>query len=108
MSLSYNTYLPQRMAVPTRQQAMRHLAPLPGGQYGAAYGDNARALSMESLSGFGRAADQANFEYDVAAHKGQQGLALSGLQNMAQEQQRQQDFGNRRLQTMLGALRGLM
>jgi hypothetical protein len=108
MSLTYNTHLPQRTAVPSRQQAMERMAPLPGAQFGAAYADNANALSSEGMDAYSRAADQANFSYAANAHQGQQGLALQGLQNMADEQQRAQQLGNSRLQTMMGALRGLM
>lgn len=106
MNLNYNSQLPQRVAIPTRQMAAQSMAPPPG-PFGAAYDDNARALSVEGLSNYNRAADQANFGYAAEARKGQQGLALQGLQNMAQDQQRQQQFENSRLQAMLGALRGL-
>lgn len=108
MKLTYNTQLPERTAVPSRQQARQRMQPLPGAQFGAAYGDNANALSAEGMSSYNRAADQANFGYAVNAHQGQQGLALQGLQNMAGEQQRAQQLGNARFQNMVGALRGLM
>jgi hypothetical protein len=108
MNLAYNTQLPQRTAVPSRQEATQRMAPLPGAQFGAAYADNANALSSEGMDAYNRSADQANFSYAANAHQGQQGLALQGLQNMAAEQQRAQQFDNSRLQTMLGALRGLM
>lgn len=105
MNLSYNTQLPPRMAVPSRPQASAW-APPPGG-FGAAYDDNARAMSTEAAGQYNRAADQANFGLASAYHRGRQGLALEGLQNMAQDQGRAQNLGNARLQTMLGALRGL-
>jgi hypothetical protein len=108
MRLTYNTNLPQRTAVPSRQQAAERMAPLPGRHFGAAYADNANALSAEGMSAYNRSADQANFGYAVEESRGRQGMALQGLQNMAAEQQRSQDLGNARLQTMLGALRGLM
>jgi len=108
MNFSYTSHLPQHTAVPSRQQAMDRMAPLPGAQFGAAYADNANAFAAEGLDAYNRSADQANFSYAANAHQGQQGLALQGLQNMAGEQQRAQQFDTGRLQTMLGALRGLM
>jgi hypothetical protein len=108
MNLTYNTNLPQRTAVPSRQQATQRMTPLPGAQFGAAYADNANAFATEGMDAYNRSADQANFSYAANAHQGQQGLALQGLQNMADEQQRSQQLGTARLQTMMGALRGLM
>jgi hypothetical protein len=76
-------------------------------QYGSNYGDLGRAYAMENAENYNRAADQANFAYDAQRMDMQQNLALGGLRNMAEEQQRQRDMGMSRLnnlRTALGAL----
>lgn len=108
MNLTYNTNLPSQPPVQDRDPALRGLAGAPQhSQYGSNYGDLNRAYAMENMGNYNRAADQANFNYAVERTGAQQGLALSGLRNMADEQQRQRDLSAGRLQnirSVLGAL----
>jgi len=109
MNLAYNTNLPFQPPVSDRSQALKGLASAPRHpQFGSSYGDLARAYSVENMDAYNRAADQANFNYDVARTGAQQGLALSGLRNMAEEQQRQRDLTAARLQNMRSALGALL
>lgn len=109
MNLSYNTQLPFQPPVQDRSPALKGLASAPRHpQYGSNYGDLTRAYSVENAGSYNRAADQANFNYDVARTGAQQGLALSGLRNMAEEQQRQRDLTSARLQNMRTALGALL
>lgn len=109
MNLSYNTHLPFSPPIQDRSPALQGLAAAPRmPQYGSNYGDLNRELAVENISAYNRAADQANFNYDVQRTGAQQGLALSGLRNMADEQQRQRDLGLARLQNMRTALGALL
>lgn len=109
MNLSYNTQLPFQPPVQDRSPALKGLASAPRHpQYGSNYGDLARAYAVENMSAYNRAADQANFGYDAARTGAQQGLALSGLRNMSEEQQRQRDLASARLQNMRTALGALL
>lgn len=109
MNLTYNTYLPFSPPVQDRSPALTGLAGAPRQpQYGSNYGDLNRQFAVENMSNYNRAADQANFNYDVARTGAQQGLALAGLRNMADQQQRQRDLGMARLQNMRTALGALL
>lgn len=109
MNLAYNTNLPWQPPVQDRQQALASLASAPRQpQYGSNYGDLNRAYAMENMDAYSRAADQANFAYDAQRTGMQQQLALGGLRNMAEEQQRQRDLGMNRLQNMRSALGALL
>lgn len=109
MNLTYNTHLPFQPPVQDRSAALRGLASAPQhAGYGSNYGDLNRELAVENMSNYNRAADQANFNYDVSRTAAQQGLALAGLRNMAEEQQRQRDLGMARLQNMRTALGALL
>lgn len=108
MNLQYSSQLPYQQPVPSRSQAAQRLTAPPMHGYGSAYADNMRALGSANLADYNRAADQANFGYAAEHMKGQQGLALQGLRNMADEQERATQLGTARLQNMVGALRGLM
>lgn len=107
--MQYQTQLPFQPPVQSRQPALSALAAaprVPG--YGSNYADLSRAYAAENMSNYNRAADQANFAYDAQRTGAQQGLALSGLSNMAQEQQRQRDLAAARLQNMRSALGALL
>jgi hypothetical protein len=109
MNLSYNTQLPFQPPVSDRSPALKGLASAPRHpQYGSNYGDLTRAYAVENMGAYNRAADQASFNYDVARTGAQQGLALGGLRNMAEEQQRQRDLTSARLQNMRTALGALL
>lgn len=109
MNLTYNTRLPFQPPVQDRSEALRGLAGAPRQPgYGSAYGDMNRQFAMENMSNYNRAADQANFNYDVSRAGAQQALALSGLRNMAEEQQRQRELGAARLNNLRSALGALL
>lgn len=109
MNLTYDTRLPSQPPVQNRQQALASLSAPPKHKgYGSNYGDLTREYAVENMSNYNRAADQANFAYDAQRTGAQQGLALSGLSNMAQEQQRQRDLASARLQNMRSALGALL
>ena len=109
MNLSYNTQLPFQPPAQDRSPALKGLAAAPRHpQFGSNYADLTRAYGAENAENYNRAADQANFGYDVARTGAQQGLALSGLRNMSEEQQRQRDMGMARLQNLRTALGALM
>jgi len=109
MQLAYNTNLPFQPPVQDRQQALAGLASMPKHmQYGSNYGDLGRAYAMENAENYNRAADQANFAYDAQRTGAQQALALGGLRNMAEEQQRQRDMGAARLNNLRSALGDLL
>lgn len=109
MNLTYNTNLPFQPPVSDRSQALGGLASAPRhAQYGSNYADLTRAYGAENAENYNRAAAQANFGYDVQRTGAQQGLALSGLRNMSEEQQRQRDLTSARLQNMRTALGALL
>jgi hypothetical protein len=109
MQLTYNTDLPWQPPVQDRQQALAGLASMPKhSQYGSTYTDLGRAYAMENAENYNRAADQANFAYDAQRTGAQQALALGGLRNMAEEQQRQRDMGMARLNNLRSALGALL
>lgn len=109
MNLNYDTRLPRQPPAPTRQPALQGLASAPDQPgYGSNYGDLNRAYAVENMRSYNRAADQANFAYDAQRTGAQQQLALGGLQNMAQEQQRQRDLAAGRLQNLQSALGALL
>jgi hypothetical protein len=109
MQLAYNTNLPFQPPVQDRQQALAGLASMPQHpQYGSNYGDLGRAYAVENVGSYNRAADQANFAYDAQRTGAQQALALGGLRNMAEEQQRQRELGAARLNNMRSALGALL
>lgn len=109
MNLAYNTYLPFQPPVQDRSLALTGLSGAPRqSQYGSNYGDLNRQFAVENIGNYNRAADQANFNYDVARTGAQQDLALAGLRNMADERQRQRDLGMARLQNMRTALGALL
>lgn len=108
-NLNYNTNLPYQPPAQDRGQALKGLASAPRhSQFGSNYGDLTRAYATENIGNYNRAADQANFSYDVQRTGSQQGLALSGLRNMAEEQNRQQALASARLQNMRSALGALL
>ena len=109
MNLTYNTNLPYQPPVQDRERVLASLASAPSQKgYGSNYADLNRSFAAENIANYNRAADQANFGYDVQRMGAQQQLALGGLQNMAEEQQRQRDLGAARLQNMRSALGALL
>lgn len=109
MNLSYNTQLPYAPPVQDRSAALGGLAAAPRHpQLGSAYGDLSRAYAVENMGNYNRNADQLNFGYESQRAAAQQGLALSGLRQMADEQQRQRDLTASRLQNMRSALGALL
>lgn len=109
MNAAYSSYLPFAPPIQDRAAALRGLADAPRHkQYGSAYGDIGRAYAMESQDNYNRAADQANFNYDVQRTGAQQSLALSGLRNMSEDLRRQRELAAARLGNMRGALNALL
>lgn len=109
MNLAYQTNLPYQPPVQDRSAALAGLAAAPRHQqFGSNYGDLSRAYAVENMDAYNRAADQANFNYNVQRTGAQQSLALSGLRSMAEEQQRQQDLGTARFQNLRTALGALL
>lgn len=100
--LRYTTQLPfEQPVADTRPAGLTPTSP-----YGQAYGRNhqdvlnhAGAINADS---YRRAAENVNNEYAAQQRAAQQGLALAGLQQMAQSQQNQQELANSRLNQMTG------
>lgn len=108
MNLQYHSDLGYSAPGSDREAARKAMLSPPRHGYGAAYGDNMRAMGDAAFSNYQRDADQANFNYAASHLQGQQGLALQGLQNLSQDQQRQVQMGASRFNDMIGALRGLV
>jgi hypothetical protein len=77
-------------------------------QFGSSYGDLNMAYGDENAENYSTAANRANFNYSAAQHGAQQGLALSGLQNMADARQQQNQLASGRLDAMRSALSALL
>lgn len=104
--LNYDTRLANRPPVPADMQAaalsgMKKQAP-------SAFGPNARDVYSSktgvNAANYARAADMANQQYAVAQQQAQQGLALAGLRQMADEQQAQNQYDNALVSGLLGGL----
>jgi hypothetical protein len=108
VNLQYNSNLPYSPPHGSRDEAAKRFMGAPNPGYGSAYADNMQAMGSANLSAYRRNADQADFDYAVGHHRGQQGLALSGLQNMDAQRQQAEQLQTGRLQNMVGALRALL
>jgi hypothetical protein len=104
MNLQYHSNLPTQPPRP----AQVDFTQVPVHGFGTTFADNMRSMGSANQAAYDRGADQAGFNYDVARMQGQQGLALSGLQNMAEEQNRDSQLQTGRLQNLVGALRNLL
>jgi len=106
-NLNYQSTLPSKQ--PGSMQALQGLRAAPNHpQFGSTYGDLNMAYGDENAENYSTAANRANFNYDAAQHGAQQGLALSGLQNMANARQQQGQLQSGRLNAMRSALSALL
>ena len=103
--LAYDTRLPEGTAIPQdmRAMAMRDLtARSPYAAYGQNHQDVLGYMGSAAADAYSRAADNANVQYAARQQAAQQGLALAGLQHMAQAKQSEQNLANSRLSQMTG------
>lgn len=110
-SANYQTFLPRQQPVTPQMQAnaLRDLgSPVPHPQYGSPFGDIMRARGAEGYEAYRRAGDLANTQHGTAFENAQQGLALQGLQNQAQDFQRQNQLETARLGNMRSLLSSLL
>lgn len=106
-SLNYQSTLPSQQ--PASMQALQGLRAAPRHpKFGSSYGDLTMAYGDENAENYSTAANRANFNYSAAQHGAEQGLALSGLQNMANARQQQHQLQAGRLDTMRSALSALL
>lgn len=77
-------------------------------KFGSSYGDLTMAYGDENAENYSTAANRANFNYSAAQLGAEQGLALAGLQNMANARQQQNQLQAGRLDTMRSALSALL
>ena len=106
-NLNYQSTLPSKQ--PASMQALQGLRAAPNHpQFGSTYGDLNMAYGDENAENYSTAANRANFNYDAEQHGGQQRLALSGLQNMADARQQQGQLQSGRLNAMRSALSALL
>ena len=108
MSLNYRTELPYQQPVADTQPA----GLTPKSPYAARYGRNHQDVlnyvGSMNADAYRRAAENVNNEYAARQRSAQQGLALAGLQQMAQAQQNQTDLANSRIQQMTGFANSLL
>lgn len=108
MSLNYRTELPYQQPVSDTQPAgITPVSPY-GKKYGRNHQDVLNYVGSINADAYRRAAENVNDEYASRYRSTQQGLALAGLQQMAQSQQNQADLANSRLQQMTGFASGLL
>lgn len=101
--LTYNTQLPFDQPAPNPQRGMEAMQPRsPYGAFGSNHQDVLDYVGAMNAEKYGRAAESMNADYAAKQRAAQQGLALAGLQQMAQAQQNQQELSNSRLQQMTG------
>lgn len=106
-NLNYQSTLPSKQ--PGSMQALQGLRAAPKHpKFGSSYGDLNMAYGDENAENYSTAANRANFNYDAAHQGAQQGLALSGLQNMANTRQQQHQLEASRLDAMRSALSALL
>lgn len=91
-----------------RSEAMDGMRRKSPWKYPSQHGDIMRALGQENAVNFDRAATKANTDYQLEQQKAERELALSGLGQMAQAQQQQQQLANSRMQSALGMYSGLL
>jgi hypothetical protein len=104
--LTYDTRLAERPPIPADMQqaaldGMRRQAPM---QFGQNAKDVYLSKSGVNAANYARAADMANQQYAVAHQNAQRGLALAGLQQMANEQQAANQYDNAVVSSVLGGL----
>jgi hypothetical protein len=107
--LTYNTQLPFEQPISDIRQGMEAMKPRsPYTQFGQNHQDVLNYVGSMNADAYGRAAENVNNQYAAQQRAAQQGLALAGLQQMAQAQQQQQDLSNSRLSQMTGFANSLL
>lgn len=108
MMLNYKTQLPFEQPISDTQPA----GLVPTSPYGRAYGRNHQDVlnyaGAMNADAYRRAAENVNNNYAAQQRAAQQGLALAGLQQMAQSQQNRQELANSRLNQMTGFASSLL
>lgn len=106
--LSYNTKLPYQQPISDTQPAGLVPTSPYGSQYGRNHQDVLNYVGSMNADAYRRAAEGVNNDYAAQQRAAQQGLALAGLQQMAQAQQNQRDMANNRLGQMTGIANSLL
>jgi hypothetical protein len=112
MMLTYNTQVASRPPASEQDMQRARAAMLAPSPYTAAYGRNhadvTRALGDANYSGYRRAADRANADYGAAFTEARGQTVLSGLQQMAKQQQQRQQLGTERMNLVMGGMNSIL
>lgn len=106
--LNYNTQLHYQQPVSDTQPAGLVPTSPYGKQYGRNHQDVLNYVGSMNADAYRRAAESVNNDYAAQQRTAQQGLALAGLQQMAQAQQNQRELSNSRLSQMTGIANSLL
>lgn len=103
--LRYDTNLPYAPPVSEKGmtdalQGLRVQSPYK--KFGSAHQDTLGWMGDNNAATYQQAAQRANLDYGMKQQEAERGLALAGLQQMAQAQQNAQSLSNSRLQNMTG------
>lgn len=102
--IKYNTQLPFEQPIADPRRAMAPKSPYAGQNHQ----DVLNYVGSMNADAYRRAAENVNNDYAAQQRAAQQGLALAGLQQMAQAQQQGQDLSNNRLSQMTGFANSLL
>lgn len=103
--LQYQTELPYLApaAGSMRQSALAGILGAKPQQYGQRHSDVYDAAAYSNAADYDRSAEKANTDYQLRQQEAQRKLILSGLNDMAQEQQRQNEVANKKNSIVYGA-----
>lgn len=103
--LTYQTELPYLApaAGSMRQSALAGILGSKPQKYGQRHADVYDAAAYSNAADYDRSAEKANTDYQLRQQEAQRKLVLSGLSEMAQEQQRQNDVAKQRNSIVYGA-----
>lgn len=110
--LTYNTQLASRPPASAQDMQNAKTAMLAPSPYAATYGRNhsdvMRTLGEANYSGYRRAANRANADYNAAFSEARGQSVLSGLQQMAKDQQQRQQLGTDRMNLVMGGMNSIL